>query len=468
MLEIFKREQADLQENSCVWALLVVGLLNSAVAAWSWPPHIYLNPSLRVLIVQSVWYALLPALTGIAASWIFARLFWAQIPLRFGLFAVYSGVAWLLVAPVPMLIERRSALGLVFMILAGLAMAACLRRFGLIREEGSLNQVRVERSGLFAGLPSSSSGMAYAFVIAVGLECALIPFSRQELFIAGLLLALVVFVLRWRLVAISLAPKRIQENQASAGLRVTSAFVLAVLMLAVAIRQHSESDIGDTEGANNAKPPGEMRPVVSDQSVGANGAYKGVILWTVAQKKEIVSPAPLSLASLNRLRARPVVIPFDGSYWYFQPPNESPGRDPHVAHGDPTAIDIRSTNRLPLMMEAHQSLGARIDLDCCGELGLNVRNGDNREGKVSLGVILTDSTLPGKPSLSLGGMPVASTQVDHFSIKSSPTEEVLRYPIPAQSKIRKFDQITVVFFPSDEWSVTGSKIAIQQFELVPR
>lgn len=36
------------------------------------------------------------------------------------------------------------------------------------------------------------------------------------------------------------------------------------------------------------------------------------------------------------------------------------------------------------------------------------------------------------------------------------------------SKIQRFDQITVIFFPDTERPNKGAKIAIQQFELIPR
>jgi hypothetical protein len=53
-------------------------------------------------------------------------------------------------------------------------------------------------------------------------------------------------------------------------------------------------------------------------------------------------------------------------------------------------------------------------------------------------------------------------------VKSSPVPEVLHFPIPDHSKIEEFDEITIVFFPDTERPYTGAKIAIKQFDLVPR
>jgi hypothetical protein len=84
-------------------------------------------------------------------------------------------------------------------------------------------------------------------------------------------------------------------------------------------------------------------------------------------------------------------------------------------------------------------------------------NSDNRPGAIALAVLLTDSTPPGKPTLYLGQQPIISTQPGHFSIKPSPTDEVLRFPIPRPGKIRRFNGITVLFLPDVEHSQTGPK-----------
>ena len=69
---------------------------------------------------------------------------------------------------------------------------------------------------------------------------------------------------------------------------------------------------------------------------------------------------------------------------------------------------------------------------------------------------------------SLGGQTVVSTEDAHFSIKTAPVEEELRYRIPQRRGIQQFDQITVVFFPAEERSILGAKIAIEDFRLMPR
>ncbi len=99
---------------------------------------------------------------------------------------------------------------------------------------------------------------------------------------------------------------------------------------------------------------------------------------------------------------------------------------------------------------------------------MSIENSDNAPGMIAIGVLLADSTSLGKPTSYLGQQTVVSTEPDRFALKSSPLPEVLHFPIPDRSPIEKFDQITIVFFPDSERPYTGAKIAIKQFDLVPR
>jgi hypothetical protein len=107
-------------------------------------------------------------------------------------------------------------------------------------------------------------------------------------------------------------------------------------------------------------------------------------------------------------------------------------------------------------------------LVCCREMQVTIENSDNAPGTVALGVLLTDSTSLGKPTFYLGQQAVVSTEPSRFTVKSSPVPEVLHFPIPNHSRIAEFDEITIVFFPDAERPYTGAKIAIKQFDLVPR
>jgi hypothetical protein len=119
-------------------------------------------------------------------------------------------------------------------------------------------------------------------------------------------------------------------------------------------------------------------------------------------------------------------------------------------------------------MEAHQTLAQPVDLRSVGAMEVTVRNGDNRRGRIDMGVLLTDSTTPGKPSMYLGTGPIVSTEADHFTFKANPVSEEVRFAIPERRGIRKFDEVTVLFFPEGERATLGARVGIEQFELTPR
>jgi hypothetical protein len=135
--------------------------------------------------------------------------------------------------------------------------------------------------------------------------------------------------------------------------------------------------------------------------------------------------------------------------------------------GTPLIHDFQTNNFVRLIMDAHQTLGASIPLARCREIQVDILNRDNRPGAINLAVLLSDSTQPAN-QLYLGQQPVVSSQPGNFAVKSSPAGETLRFPIPTPAKIRKFDEITVMFLPDDANYDSGSKVAIDQFQLIPR
>lgn len=197
-------------------------------------------------------------------------------------------------------------------------------------------------------------------------------------------------------------------------------------------------------------------------------SYAGVILWPkMPHKKKLIVPSPLALhASIARIR-KPLVIPFDGAYWYFHAPAKRPGPRAHVAHGNPTQVEVRSSTRLPLIMEAHQSLRPAIDLNCCRELDLAIRNNDDAPGAIRIAVELIDTSTSPEKSLDLGAQPVLSSEPPAFSLTRPAVNETLRYSMPGSAPIRQFNEIEVVFLPSPERNLAGARIAVQSFRLLP-
>jgi hypothetical protein len=197
--------------------------------------------------------------------------------------------------------------------------------------------------------------------------------------------------------------------------------------------------------------------------------YNSIVLWPIQPKDQIVAPVSRTLSPIAAHLQKPLVIHFDGAYWYYQAPEHEPGPNATVAHGDPLDKDIRSIGFVPLKMEAHQKLAQPVLLSCCGQVRVDVENYDNHPGEIAVEVLLTDSAAPKRgQTLYLGQQPILSSQPSRFAQKQDPVGETLNFDIPIQSPIRKFDEITVVFSSSFSRVQLGSKVAIDDFELMPR
>jgi hypothetical protein len=196
--------------------------------------------------------------------------------------------------------------------------------------------------------------------------------------------------------------------------------------------------------------------------------YSGVIL-TLPPKPHprIVPPAASDIANFSSALARPVIVPFDGVYWYFKQPDTRPSADAHIQRGDPIKTNIRSTDYRKLAMEAHQMLVTPISGDCCRAIRIDLLNGDDRPGLIRIELLLRDTSAKPSSSVLLGSIAIPSSQLQHIPLNRQPVPESLRFQMPAQAHGRRFDEITVVIQPSSDRALGGSKIAIQNFVLVP-
>ena len=115
-------------------------------------------------------------------------------------------------------------------------------------------------------------------------------------------------------------------------------------------------------------------------------------------------------------------------------------------------------------MQAHQHLGTPLPIECCREVDIEVENRDDRPGSIVMGVMLTDTASPGKPSLLVGERAI--------SRNSAAAHETLRFTIPAQNgpvqrRIHQFDQIDFVIVPDSSRMQSGAKVAIRTLEFIP-
>ena len=308
----------------------------------------------------------------------------------------------------------------------------------------------------FSGVSVTRPNLWRAFSISVSTQAAVLLLMMGKTKTACILVSIALFFAAWQWT------RKYSKQQ-------WLLFVFAVFATMIALLPWFSGNLfGLLGGAGNAIRTRPARPL-QNSGEQIRSSYVGIVLWPPHPKKKdaVIPPPPHTHGRGTWNTSKPVVIPFDGPYWYFKAPAKKPGLKARLVRGQPTLVNIHSTDWQPLLMEAHQSLGSSINLDCCKEIDVNITNADNRPGRISIGMILTDSTLPDKPSQYLEAKPIVSSEAPHFSMNWPSTEEKLRFQI-AKGKLRAFDEVTVVILPDKERSLGGAKIAIQQFTLIPR
>jgi len=466
--------------SASAWTLLLSSLISAAFAA--------------ILLAQlprpaSLLEALLIALISIATT------------VAAGIGGVWG--AWLLLPAKPALdpavLCAKLTLGLVFLpslarlslanspwllpiaAVATLALALPLRELFHPSSLAVADQPTLESTATLPslyGLPPTNTHLLQAVAIALSVQAAIFfAIVGVSLLAAPLLcIALLLATARWSALERRLAPRVAispadPENSAiqppPTSIRIffslTALLITILTLLPHLILPPEQNPIFTASTHSPTKPVPQAEPdsPASD--------YVGIILWPPPVKKTAILPPIQHPHTLGPGRlAQPIVIPFDGPYWYFKSPAKAPGLHAHIAHGQPTDSNVRSSDRDPLFMQAHQNLGTPIDLNCCAEIDLALTNADIRPGAIQLGILLSDSTTPGKPTLYLGAKVVPSSTAQTISLTRSPVKEILHFPITASSKLTRFDEITVVYLPSWERDLAGAKLSLQSFTLIPR
>jgi hypothetical protein len=417
-----------------------------------------------ILFLQSIFFLALTAAAGAAGifvPWFFLK---TKPSFPFGSLAKKVGVAWVFLPCISLLYRRHSPWMFLVLAITAIAVAFSIRR--LVPATGAPLPTKVlpRQTGVLPsldGLPAPDSHPLRSFFLALCLQGALIAAIAEYFFPAAILLSISLFLLIWRWSAFDNAATKKFANKRFSMLLYALAFCLTMLMLIPPI-----SGAGGAFGAGRAtrNPPA----FAHGPSAISSNDYIGIILWPPPIKKQALPPVPRPNYFASGGAAKPLIIPFDGQYWYFKAPYIRPGPHAHVARGKPTDVTVQSSNRAPLLMEAHQILDKPIDLTCCREIEIAITNADTRPGKISLGLILTDSTFFEKPSRNLGSRPIVSSESANIPLNREPIKEVLHFPIPRSSMTHGFDEITVVYLPAPERARGGAKVSIQNFTLIPR
>ena len=257
---------------------------------------------------------------------------------------------------------------------------------------------------------------------------------------------------------------------------------LAVVCTSVALARYVEFGWGGGEGPYAGGSSAQASAVVPQprgqgdggdvppegESAALDGTYSGVILWPEQEPQTVlVPPLPTLRPSIfeRGKPAEPLSIPFFGVYWMYRKPFRQPPPNSYTTKGDPAKMSFRSTDQVPLMMEARQNLGRTFHARCCREIRVALRNADRYRGTLSLELLLV-STDPRSPApLSLGRVPVES-RPDWGPVELIAVPETLVFPVPSNPVPQVFDEVRVVFHRSNFGIGRSARVAIDRFTFV--
>lgn len=451
------------------------GLVNATIAALllcRLPEAKWLSVS--ALLVRATVYVFVGAGAGVVGAWLywrrFSRTYRLGSPLPFGMFSLICAAGWVWVPAAVLLSTQDSKATMVIGVLCGAALGAGLRK-AIGPQQGPEDVPAFPRQPeLFATTLQRIPRESHGYLIAGCVYGAAYAQRESEQLIAGMLAAVGAFLFAWYWKQPVMGMKSGMRREAAWRLARSGGLAILLtawaLMLGLAHRNRSGDaalaadggDSGDRKARNGKR---------GESSVGPGG-FESVILWPFPPKKQLIPPLPAPRNYLGPEKARPMIIRFDGAYWYFQPPDTGPGRTAHQAHGTPLTINIQSMNMFPLVMEAHQRLIGPVRLSRCGEIDVQIENRDNVPGAIALAVMLGDSALPNAPTVYLGKREIETSLPSYYAFKTAPVPETLRFAIPSTGPIRKFDDITVMLLPDLQHELLGPKIAIEQFQIFPR
>jgi hypothetical protein len=449
------------------WLAVAIGFAAALVIAYvaCRPPQSHtLSWTARFLI--STLYLLLVCLAGTAGTWIALP---GESRKHFRRLTLWGARGWVFLPAVMIFLRQRSLEAPLLAAIAAATMATYLARFidpppNPLTKNAEQHE-EVEK--LFTTQISIGPTSWIPFGISLFLYGTLTSAANGKLALATLLFAAAIFLLVPQLIA---AAQKMTAQAEEAKKRTHPYALLAIAFCFVfvglsASAGHSNFDMNPR--AFHIQESAQASPIPSKHSSGASSAgYRTIVLWPIQKKKKVIPSPPQNIQASSRHSSKPWVIPFYGPYLYFKTIGETSGPRTDIAHGDSLKVNVRSTDREPLLMEAHQTLPDPVDMDCCREIQLVLKN-DPSLGASEVGLSLTDSHSPGKITQNLGikyiGLDSTAQRVGDGPF----SEETLSFPIPKSAKIKKFDQITVILFPDPKHLTAGRKVAVERFIMIP-
>lgn len=436
-------------------------------------------PGVASLLATAATYVLIGTLAGVTGSWLYWKSPWSPFrgfsPFPFPRFALVCAAGWVWIAPMLLLAEQVSPVTAFAAMIGAFVLITGLRNetypaFLSARPGHSIPDGT--EGALFAGINRRVPLEPHGYIIAIGLYAAGAALMKHSNLTASMWLALSAAVFAWKktIPRSDATADRQRYRRAAVRLAMVAAFAIIVTAWAmldgIAQRNRLAAEQAALYAGQHAvktvTPPDPKAP-----GLGTSG-YESLILWPYPPKKELIAPVPPAKPLLAPGMTKPLILRFDGTYEYVQPPDKRPGPTAHHARGTPLHADIESNNRFPLVMDAHQVLSGPIPTARCSQIEVEIENEDNRPGLISLGLLLADG-LPGHERTAyVGQQPIVSTQPDHFYVKAAPQTETVRFALPGNLNLTKFTEITVLVLPDTEHMFVAPRIAIREFRLWPR
>jgi hypothetical protein len=228
-----------------------------------------------------------------------------------------------------------------------------------------------------------------------------------------------------------------------------------------------DSTFAQQSGGTSSRLKSRQNTEIGKAVVVMGPVFPGVKLYPEAEPHiRLVAPALPATTALGEARSDPLSIPFHGVYWFWRGPSDRPPSNSIVMHGSPSARFFRSTDGDGMSMEARQNLGFMVDPNRYGAIELFIKNGDPFPNTVSILLKIRDTTVPGKPMLTLGMEGVSAPASSPRS--GAVTTQMLRFSIPSAIPIGSFDELTVSYYLKGPRRDRSARIAIERFRLVPR
>lgn len=441
------------------WPLIGSLILTSIVVALVCVPPFSGLHSLGRLVWLACVYMLVAASVHVLAVWSIYRIQsesvreWALVwPVVWG--------AWIAVVWLPLLAlltyERSSwVVAIVPLAVVFLTMFAVWRRPDEPEDATGFVEREVELLALDDS-PAAWRMLLPSLVVAVVIDAGAAMYAANHAWMAGVLFAVAAAYFAERLLTRTAARMKVRDESVRRG---AAGNTVAVWMMTVMALLPFLAGMGLAMRGVLGMPAARAANSVAKFARAVSRDWDGIILLRPKMRQAIVTPV---------LSARPEgwkkddVIKFDGQYWYFQAPDSAPGPDAHKAQGDPTKVQIRSTNHLAVMMEAHQRLPKEMEANCCRSLELNMVNADAVPGKISIEVMLKDSSRRPTTSVSLGSKVLASSTVSPMPLKRAAVHETLTFQIPRGER-QAFDKITVKVKPEIARSLAAPQVAVESF-----